>query len=249
MHSDVQAAESARAVNARAYTVGQDVVFGTGQYAPGMSEGRRLLAHELTHVVQQQNSGEKIRHVLQRTPGDAVRALNIAVGEWDNTVREFPPCSNRGPNAEVDKYLGGRRGRGTVVHNGIRYQCGQPWCAYFVKWCLNQAGISNGVGGAAVSVRNWGQRMGWYHRISSGLRPIRGDIFFKQPSPPSSHPCDDTRHPCISAGGSGHAGFVLGDWGSFVTTIEGNVHAGTNNDGVSSKARPLSQLEGVVRIP
>src|SRR2546428_641974 len=41
-----RAAESARAVNALAYTVGRDVVFGTGQYEPGTSEGRRLLAHE-----------------------------------------------------------------------------------------------------------------------------------------------------------------------------------------------------------
>ena len=57
MHSDVQATESAQALNAKAYTVGQDVVFGTGQYAPGTSEGRRLMAHELTHVVQQ--SGKK----------------------------------------------------------------------------------------------------------------------------------------------------------------------------------------------
>src|SRR5262249_11272126 len=44
---------SARAVNALAYTVGQDVVFGAGQYAPGTNEGRKLLAHELTHVAQQ----------------------------------------------------------------------------------------------------------------------------------------------------------------------------------------------------
>jgi len=53
VHSDANAAESARAVNALAYTVGGDVVFGTGQYSPGTSEGRRFLAHELTHVVQQ----------------------------------------------------------------------------------------------------------------------------------------------------------------------------------------------------
>ena len=57
LHSDAQAAESARAVNAKAYTVGQDVVFGTGQYTQGTGEGRRLMAHELTHVVQQ--SGKK----------------------------------------------------------------------------------------------------------------------------------------------------------------------------------------------
>ncbi|MCK5012997.1 MAG: DUF4157 domain-containing protein [Candidatus Omnitrophica bacterium] len=53
VHSDARAARVARSVNARTFTLGRDVVFGAGQYAPGMSEGRRLLAHELTHVVQQ----------------------------------------------------------------------------------------------------------------------------------------------------------------------------------------------------
>jgi len=53
VHTGAQAAESARAVNAKAYTIGQDVTFGVGQYTPGTSEGRRLIAHELTHVVQQ----------------------------------------------------------------------------------------------------------------------------------------------------------------------------------------------------
>ena len=59
MHTNTRAADSARAVNAQAYTVGRDMVFGAGQYAPGKSEGRRLMAHELTHVVQQ--SGKKLR--------------------------------------------------------------------------------------------------------------------------------------------------------------------------------------------
>ncbi|HEY7126521.1 MAG TPA: DUF4157 domain-containing protein [Ktedonobacterales bacterium] len=53
VHTDAQAAESAQAVNALAYTVGRDVVFGRGQYAPHTNTGRRLMAHELTHVVQQ----------------------------------------------------------------------------------------------------------------------------------------------------------------------------------------------------
>jgi len=53
VHTDEQAAESAYAVNALAYTVGHDVVFGLGRYAPMTSDGRRLLAHELTHVIQQ----------------------------------------------------------------------------------------------------------------------------------------------------------------------------------------------------
>jgi hypothetical protein len=53
VHTDAPAAESAKAMNALAYTVGRDVVFGAGQFRPGLSQGRKLLAHELTHVVQQ----------------------------------------------------------------------------------------------------------------------------------------------------------------------------------------------------
>lgn len=53
VHADERAAESARAVDALAYTVGRDIVFGAGQYAPRTGVGRRLLAHELTHAVQQ----------------------------------------------------------------------------------------------------------------------------------------------------------------------------------------------------
>ncbi len=53
VHTDGKAAESARAVNARAYTVGQDVVFGEGEYSSDAIAERKLFAHELTHVVQQ----------------------------------------------------------------------------------------------------------------------------------------------------------------------------------------------------
>ena len=53
IHNDERAAESAHAVQARAYTVGKNVVFGAREFAPQTSEGSRLLAHELTHVVQQ----------------------------------------------------------------------------------------------------------------------------------------------------------------------------------------------------
>ena len=53
VHTGEQAAESSRAVNAKAYTIENDIVFQEGQYAPGTSVGQRLMAHELTHVVQQ----------------------------------------------------------------------------------------------------------------------------------------------------------------------------------------------------
>ena len=65
VHTGIQAAESAQVLNARAYTLGQDVVFGEGQHAPETSAGKRLLAHELTHVVQQASST-----VIQRVPNN-----------------------------------------------------------------------------------------------------------------------------------------------------------------------------------
>lgn len=79
VHTDARAIESARAVNAQAYTVGSHVVFGEGQYAPETRQGRQLLAHELTHVIQQQSAAHvvhqgaaTVRQVLQRQPDSEV---------------------------------------------------------------------------------------------------------------------------------------------------------------------------------
>jgi hypothetical protein len=71
VHNDSRAAESARAVNASAYTVGPHVVFGPGQHAPSSDAGRKLLAHELTHVVQQGAAAEGV----QRSPGTVQRSV------------------------------------------------------------------------------------------------------------------------------------------------------------------------------
>ena len=88
VHANAAAADSARMLRARAYTMGRDVVFGAGQYAPRTSEGRRLLAHELTHVVQQRDglppTGQGIR-VTARPPGDAAIVARQSIGEiWSD---------------------------------------------------------------------------------------------------------------------------------------------------------------------
>jgi hypothetical protein len=72
VHSDAEAGESARAVDALAYTVGQHVVFAANRYAPGTAEGRELLAHELTHVVQQDGGPGR---------GEAAAVPRITLGE------------------------------------------------------------------------------------------------------------------------------------------------------------------------
>lgn len=64
VHTGAQAQSLAGSVNAKAFTVGQDVVFGAGHYAPETDDGKRLLAHELTHVIQQRGPG----HRLARKP-------------------------------------------------------------------------------------------------------------------------------------------------------------------------------------
>jgi hypothetical protein len=61
VHLGVAAEQSTREVHANAYTVGRDIVFGAGQFAPGSPDGRRLLVHELTHVVQQGGRGVTVQ--------------------------------------------------------------------------------------------------------------------------------------------------------------------------------------------
>ena len=70
VHANTRAAESARDVDALAYTLGSNIVFGEGRYQPGTQEGDHLLAHELTHVVQQRNSsGGLAGKTMQRKGG------------------------------------------------------------------------------------------------------------------------------------------------------------------------------------
>ena len=63
VHTDSDAAESNRSINARAFTVGPNIAFASGQYAPESERGRQLLAHELTHVMQQSH---KVTPMIQR---------------------------------------------------------------------------------------------------------------------------------------------------------------------------------------
>jgi hypothetical protein len=72
VHADARAAESAQAVNSIAYTVGRDVVFGSQQYSPSSPSGRRLLAHELTHTLQQSGAPGPVNNALRVGPVDDV---------------------------------------------------------------------------------------------------------------------------------------------------------------------------------
>lgn len=74
MHNDTRAARIARSINARAFTLGRDIVFGAGQYSPTSLSGRLLLAHELTHVVQQ--NGRQLRRAPSLETGEALQGAS-----------------------------------------------------------------------------------------------------------------------------------------------------------------------------
>lgn len=78
LHSESEAAKTASQLNARALTVGPDVLFGPGEYAPGSSQGNRLLAHELTHVVQQKFSD--VGRVQRKPKGSGRRKQKPGAG-------------------------------------------------------------------------------------------------------------------------------------------------------------------------
>lgn len=88
VHSDLAATQSAQEVSARAYTAGPNIVFGAGQFKPGTQEGRRLIAHELTHVIQQSGAhGTGV--AVQRQPvtvEEAVRAFSDAQRAYQETA-------------------------------------------------------------------------------------------------------------------------------------------------------------------
>jgi Domain of unknown function (DUF4157) len=90
VHTDTKAAESARAVNALAYTVGRDIVFSTGQYAPGTTVGKHMLAHELAHTMQQQDiqiislqKQSKTNEAEDQLENEAERAASEVVARAD----------------------------------------------------------------------------------------------------------------------------------------------------------------------
>ncbi len=74
VHTDSVAAKSAQSINALAYTFGNNIVFNNGHYAPHTVNGRKLLGHELTHVVQQQHS-----NICRRPEPDVITSLNQLV--------------------------------------------------------------------------------------------------------------------------------------------------------------------------
>ena len=90
VHTDPAAGESARVVNALAYTVGQHVVFGSGKYGPTTPEGKKLISHELAHTIQQAGSPERLN-----ARECALAAPAIPTRRWLSVQRRRFPRNTR----------------------------------------------------------------------------------------------------------------------------------------------------------
>jgi hypothetical protein len=83
IHTSATGADAARRLQAKAFTTGHDIVFGTGQYAPDTGQGKRLLTHELTHVVQQSDGDEST--VQQNCKEQIYSTNNLIQRQQDST--------------------------------------------------------------------------------------------------------------------------------------------------------------------
>jgi Domain of unknown function (DUF4157)/Bacterial toxin 44 len=109
VHTGDRATESAKAVDAVAYTFGSDIVFAAGRYAPGRDEGRRILGHELTHVVQQQRSGMQTepfevgdaRDAAEIEANRVAEAVIFATGRVLGGIADSPPSIRRTDGASI----------------------------------------------------------------------------------------------------------------------------------------------------
>jgi hypothetical protein len=186
VHTDARAAESARAVNALAYTVGRDVVFGAGQYAPETAKGKNLLAHELTHVVHQRGAREvndSSNFVVHLRHGGPViqRRVDLDVQDWDATKLGPPTLQNGTDPRYIEVPPTGQISVSALVQvNGdaadpcTDYEIGTTQTAWIAWTIANYRGRNPGDGG----IRVW-------HRPPMPMRDpgATGDVWFDPASP------------------------------------------------------------------
>lgn len=101
VHTDAEAAGLSRSLNARAFTVGSDVAFGSGEYQPGTLLGDALIAHELAHTIQQEGAGVLAGQLQRRETSD-----NSLEGEADESaIRVIVPlwCGAKGALTEISR--------------------------------------------------------------------------------------------------------------------------------------------------
>ncbi|WP_186002833.1 DUF4157 domain-containing protein [Mycobacterium sp. KBS0706] len=112
VHADQGAGASAQAIDAHAYTIGRDVVFGPGRYRPDTRDGRTLIAHELTHVVQQGRSGPSLQTYRVGAADTAAEREAGTVSQLVGAGGAAPPIGQTVDSGTIQRAAGGAIGGG-----------------------------------------------------------------------------------------------------------------------------------------
>jgi hypothetical protein len=192
-HTDAQAAMSAREIGAQAYTVGSNIVFGAGQYSPETDKGRRLLAHELTHVIQQGRGGAAtiqrfhVPHAAHTT--DEVPLIAPTYNDLLNTLKAIIAAATvKGPDnlvnmdllvqkagglpasAQIDKKLGTKSTAKVASMLNFRYlftcRCGLIDMRHFIE-LMYVSHYATGLGLPSADANRAATRKGREHELTS----------------------------------------------------------------------------------
>lgn len=203
VHTDAKAAESARAVHALAYTVGRDVVFGAGQYAPETATGKRLLAHELTHVVQQGKNPTLQGYGMTAAVDNQLEQQASSVADAIVNGNALPPTSASMPTVQ-------RQDAGTDAGTDASTDAGTD---------AGSALPASGTGGAAT-----GAAAAVVAAPTLGLTAVR--VAFNTSGTPDAANCAILKPASlgVGAGGTGQNNMEM------IWRIDGTIPAGTEFD-------------------
>ena len=149
IHTGTRAARMNREINARAFTVGKDIYFNQGQYAPNTSEGKRLLAHEMTHVIQQ--------------GGNSLHQNKNTVTSHTNSLERISNLSSNGTVVQMDCAEDKRKCR-----NSFNWSDGGHWQGVGPEPDCNCDSSFSDAQAACNNRSNWSDGGHW---IGSGAEP------------------------------------------------------------------------------
>jgi hypothetical protein len=147
VHDDRSAAAAADRMHARAFTVGRDLVFGAGEYAPQASEGRQLLAHELAHAVQQGSDSGSVsstQGLPMSRPTDAAERQADAAGRAAASARPVGSLDSTGPMLARQPKPG--EGEETVEEPAKDIYKGTMVSEIIISLARNRVGFRTGLG-------------------------------------------------------------------------------------------------------
>lgn len=195
IHNDKAAAESAKNINAKAYTVGNNIVFNEGQYNTESGEGKKLMAHELAHVIQNENS--RVEKVNRRTPtGFDVRGVYPDAASFPHTIfydmdRVSIPPSEWYKVKNIATDFGGK----PVTLTGTSSEEGDP--------ATNLSLINNRIGGVDTVLKHAGHKLS--HTRNPQPTATTGNIDYRKArnvevvekvgAPSTVDPCDKAVDP------------------------------------------------------